>query len=230
VVPNVPLRARQRKLSQDTILNAALHLFRVRGYSKTTIQMIAEQAGVGVATIFRHFRSKPGLVAALMRREVEVIFDRGNELIDQPGADPVEAMMKYLMLMLTAWDVPITRIRGFSRLWLALPTGHPDADALVHWGDSTLLSMIRRLLEHFQSTGKLTTRLDVGAMSEVTFAVFNQVFIGLATGDERSMKQARTDLRRRVPLLFADWLAPTAAGASRARKRGRKRSPLARLQ
>jgi len=217
------LRARQRQLSQDTILNTALRLFRDRGYSKTTIQMIADHAGVGIATIFRHFRSKPGLVAALMRREVVVIFDRGNELIDKPGAEPVDAMLKYLMLMLTAWEVPITRISGFPRLWLALPTGHSDADAMVHWGDSTLLNMIRRLLEHFQTAGKLTSRLDVGAMSEVTFAVFNQVFIGLATGDERSMKQARTDLRRRVPVLFAEWLTPITTGVSKASKLPRKR-------
>lgn len=212
----VGLRARQRQLGQDTILDTALALFRVRGYSKTTIQMIADQAGVGVATVFRHFRSKPGLVAALMRRDVEVILDRGNKLIDEPGDDAVGALLALLELMLTAWDVPIARVRGFSRLWLALPTGHPDADELVRWADDTLLGMIRRLLEHFRAIGHLAPELDIAAMSAVAFAVFNQIFIRLATGDEPSVAEAKSELRSRVPLLFSSWLVP--AGFKRASK------------
>ena len=219
------LRARQRRLGHDTILDTAFELLKARGYSKTTIQMIADHAGVGVATVFRHFQSKPGVVAALMRRDVEVILERGDELIANPGDDPVQAMMEFLLLMLTAWDVPITRVRGLSRLWLALPTGHRDADAMVRWADAKLLSMIQRLLEHFRTTGRLAQNLDVAGMSAVAFAVFNHHFIRLATGDEPSLTEAKADLRSHVPLLFANWLSPTKPRSVKRRGGARLRAP-----
>lgn len=209
---NPGLRERQRRLGQDAILDAAVALFNAKGYQKTTIQMIADHAGLGVATVFRHFRSKPGIVAELMRRDADEVFVRGQQVLKEPGDDPVRAMLDFLLIMLDVWEVPINRVRGFSLLWLALPTGHADTDALVRWADTRLLGLIRQLLAHFRERGKIPAHHDLADMAYLIFAVFNQHYIGLATGDEPTIRLVREELSRRIPLMFEPWLSGTPSG------------------
>jgi AcrR family transcriptional regulator len=57
--------------ARDRLVDAAFELFDEHGYERTTIDDIAERAGTGRTTFFRHFRSKD-----------EVIFPRHEELLD----------------------------------------------------------------------------------------------------------------------------------------------------
>jgi AcrR family transcriptional regulator len=56
--------------ARDRLVDAAFELFDEHGYERTTIDDIAERAGTGRTTFFRHFRSKD-----------EVIFPRHEELL-----------------------------------------------------------------------------------------------------------------------------------------------------
>jgi len=53
---------------QQKILEAALELFANEGYNAVPTIMIAEQAGVSEALIFRHFKNKQGLLDALYQQ------------------------------------------------------------------------------------------------------------------------------------------------------------------
>lgn len=64
-------RRRQRALeSQERVLEAARRSFAERGYVETTMEQIAEQAGVAVPTIYAAFGSKRGILAKLVDRLV----------------------------------------------------------------------------------------------------------------------------------------------------------------
>lgn len=212
----VNLRERQRQLGQDAILNAAEQLFQKRGFAKTTIQMIADDAGVGVATVFRHFRSKPGIVAQLMHREVLLVFERGMKVIREPGDDPGQAMVAFLLVALSAANVPAARLEGTERLWLPLPFGHEDTDRFVRWGDSELKRHIVMLLQHYRDVGRLRSDLRIEDLAFIVFAVFNQHYIGISTGDDPSPRDAARELRKQIPLLFEPWLVAPGVRRSRA--------------
>jgi AcrR family transcriptional regulator len=51
----------------DIILQAARRLFIRKGYTATSIREIAEEAGIGKATIYHHFPDKQAIILALMR-------------------------------------------------------------------------------------------------------------------------------------------------------------------
>ena len=51
--------------TQEAILRAAAELFAERGYRGTTTRALAERAGVNEVTIFRRFKNKQGVLAAL---------------------------------------------------------------------------------------------------------------------------------------------------------------------
>jgi TetR/AcrR family transcriptional regulator, mexJK operon transcriptional repressor len=55
----------------ERILNAALRLFTERGYSATSMDVIAASANVSKTTVYAHFANKEQLFAAMVRRECE---------------------------------------------------------------------------------------------------------------------------------------------------------------
>jgi AcrR family transcriptional regulator len=60
-----PVRQDQRNRTQLAILQAAEALCRKRGYGATTMQAVADSAGVSLPTVYLYFRSKPDLVRSL---------------------------------------------------------------------------------------------------------------------------------------------------------------------
>jgi AcrR family transcriptional regulator len=59
------LRQRQAQATRSQIVAAAQELFLKYGYSCTTIEAIAEQAGVAVSTVYAVFKSKRGILRAI---------------------------------------------------------------------------------------------------------------------------------------------------------------------
>jgi AcrR family transcriptional regulator len=62
--------------ARDRLAQAAFDLFNERGYEQTTIDDIAERAGLGRATFFRHYRSKEDVIFPDHDRLVERVRDR----------------------------------------------------------------------------------------------------------------------------------------------------------
>jgi len=58
------------------ILNAAIELFRDRGYEATRLEDVADKAGVSKATIYLYFDSKEDLFFALIRENVVPMVDQ----------------------------------------------------------------------------------------------------------------------------------------------------------
>ncbi|GAB18444.1 putative TetR family transcriptional regulator [Gordonia effusa NBRC 100432] len=60
--PRTGLRAKRKERTRDAIRQQAMKLFAAQGYSKTTVEQIAEAAGVSHTTFFRYFGSKEQVV------------------------------------------------------------------------------------------------------------------------------------------------------------------------
>lgn len=66
-----PTRERQASQTRTNILDATQRLLMDRGYAKTTIEAIAQEAGVAKQTVYAVFQSKRGIVAGLLDRSLE---------------------------------------------------------------------------------------------------------------------------------------------------------------
>ncbi len=58
----------------DTLLQTAMAVFATSGVD-APVREIAEKAGVGVGTIYRHFPQRSDLIAAVLRREIDACAD-----------------------------------------------------------------------------------------------------------------------------------------------------------
>lgn len=68
-----PLRARQAAETRQSVIDAALLLFREHGWTATTLPMIARAAGVSVDTIYTTFGTKSALLMAVV--DVAIVGD-----------------------------------------------------------------------------------------------------------------------------------------------------------
>jgi AcrR family transcriptional regulator len=78
------LRADARR-NLDRILEVAVDAFAELG-PDVTMDEIARRAGVGHGTVFRHFPTKDGLRAAVLRVRLDELFARAQELLAEPDA------------------------------------------------------------------------------------------------------------------------------------------------
>lgn len=89
--PTRPLRADARR-NRDLIITAAAELFRTAGM---TLQMdaVAQRAGVGVGTVYRHFPTKEALLVELVVHRLEVIVDEAEAAM--AGDDPATGIRHF---------------------------------------------------------------------------------------------------------------------------------------
>ena len=85
-------RRTQASLTRRRILDAARSLFASHGLDRVTIDAVASGAGVSAATVYAAFRSKAGILKALM--EESLFNDRYQALVERTRhvTDPVELL------------------------------------------------------------------------------------------------------------------------------------------
>ena len=86
-----PLRADARR-NRARVLDVAQEMFLAEGMS-VPIDSIAERAGVGVGTVYRHFPTKEALFEAIMTQRIEEMIALAESLAD--AADPGAAFFEY---------------------------------------------------------------------------------------------------------------------------------------
>jgi AcrR family transcriptional regulator len=113
---------------------------------------IAERAGVGVGTMYRHFPRRSDLVVAVLEHEIDACADAGPAL--SAAHDPGEA----LTLWLRRYTDFVATKHGLAA---ALHSGDPAFDALPAYFWERLGPVLDALLEAATATGEI--RADVSA-------------------------------------------------------------------
>ena len=99
-----PIRERQANQTRTNILDATQRLFLERGYAKTPVEAIAQEAGVAKQTVYAVFRSKNGIVAELLDRAVftervfELIAEELKEVTAEAFPEQLIAVTKEQMI------------------------------------------------------------------------------------------------------------------------------------
>ncbi|WP_052867343.1 TetR/AcrR family transcriptional regulator [Streptomyces niger] len=82
--------------NRETVLTAAAEVFVTSGVD-APIRRIAAQAGVGMATIYRHFPTRADLVTAVYRHQIEACAEAGPRLL-AGAASPFDALRQWIDL------------------------------------------------------------------------------------------------------------------------------------
>ncbi|WP_207404490.1 TetR/AcrR family transcriptional regulator [Rathayibacter sp. SD072] len=82
--------------SQQALLDAAAAVFVESGVD-APVREIAARAGVGMGTVYRHFPTRPELVVAVYRHQVEACAEAGPRLLSE-SATPEAALREWMAL------------------------------------------------------------------------------------------------------------------------------------
>src|ERR1041385_8997286 len=77
IAPHISLERRVRADAQrniEALLQAALTVFATSGVD-APVREIADKAGVGIGTLYRHFPQRADLIAAVFRHEIDACAD-----------------------------------------------------------------------------------------------------------------------------------------------------------
>ncbi|WP_220034188.1 TetR/AcrR family transcriptional regulator [Curtobacterium sp. MCSS17_008] len=124
--------------SQQALLDSAAAVFLESGVN-APVREIAAKAGVGVGTIYRHFPTRPTLVVAVYRHQVEACAEAGPRLLAE-SATPEEALREWVALFV---DFLVTK-HGLAS---ALHGDDAGADALHAYFVDRLVPVCTSLLE-----------------------------------------------------------------------------------
>jgi AcrR family transcriptional regulator len=137
-----PVRAdAQRNI--DKLLQTALRVFATSGVD-APMREIAEQAGVGVGTIYRHFPQRSDLIAAVFRREIDACAEAARKLAVDHA--PFDALVKWMHRVV---DFVATK-RGLAA---ALYSGDAAYDGLPAYLDARLRPALQGLLDAAAASG-----------------------------------------------------------------------------
>jgi AcrR family transcriptional regulator len=153
--------------TRDRILQAALDLFLQQGIRKTSIDDVADRAGVTRVTVYRHFSDREQLIGEAFL-EINAAFDRVREALEEE-----QDLDGYLARMATELtSVPL----GFMSSMAELETLHPEIHADLRIGRRKLLGAIfNQLYGRAKSEGRLRPGLD----KDVVEALFWEVVMTL---------------------------------------------------
>ena len=87
-----PLRADARR-NRDRLLAVAAEA--LMADAEVPLETVAERAGVGIGTLYRHFPNRDALVEAVYRHEVEALCDAAPDLLGGDGP-AVEALREWM--------------------------------------------------------------------------------------------------------------------------------------
>jgi AcrR family transcriptional regulator len=134
----------------DALLAAAAEEFAVRGVD-VNVRAIAARAGVGTATLYRHFPLRSDLITAVFRREVDACAAGAPQLA--ATHDPSEA----LELWIQHYARFIATKRGLAA---ALQFGDPAFKALPAYFQQQLGPVLQTLLDAAVDAGAIRDGVD----------------------------------------------------------------------
>lgn len=145
-----PFKRADAKRNLDALLKAAMAVFAKSGVD-APVREIAEKAGVGVGTVYRHFPQRSDLIVAVFQQEVDACADAAAVL----GAKyaPGEALAQWLYRYLEF----VSAKRGLAA---ALHSGDPAYSALPAYFDKKLRPALRGLLDAAIAAGEIRTDVE----------------------------------------------------------------------
>lgn len=136
----------KKKFVQQAILDSAHDLFSQKGYHDTTLQEIADLAGVGVSSLYSYFPSKLHLLYAVEEPWYKESFTR----LEQRVARLKTPRDKLRAILLGVWrDIPMENIGMANSLIEALASADPKQKKpvqLLQWAEERLMIMLREAL------------------------------------------------------------------------------------
>lgn len=204
-LPELSRRERKKEETRRRIFEAAIGLFRAKGFEATTVDEITEKADVGRGTFFNYFPKKDSVLAYLSEERLAQAEENASELLAGPASVRQNLLDLYLNAA-TAWEQDRALSQYVFDEWLKRAFA-PTVEAEKGWQ-----RLVTAFIEKGRATGELRADLDpVRAetiLSGIYFVTLYEWLFAPAVCHPTDY-DLRAELRARLDLVF-DGLTPRA--------------------
>ncbi|MEV1167102.1 helix-turn-helix domain-containing protein [Nonomuraea sp. NPDC049784] len=144
-----PVRADGRR-THERLLTAAQATFAEQG-TDASLREVARRAGVGVATLYRHFPTREALLETLLRHGFDTLRARAADLIASP--DPGQALVAWIR------ELAVASAR-YDGLPASVMAALHDPGSTLHSSCAGLRAAAGNLLARAQRSGHIRADLD----------------------------------------------------------------------
>jgi AcrR family transcriptional regulator len=184
----------------DRLRNAAFDLFAAQGFEATTVDDIAQRAGVGRTTFFRHFRTKEDVVFPDHAGMVAAVVSR---LAAARGDAPVRVVTEAALLVLDRYVSEGERARARYRLVTAVEPLRARELASTQPYQRAFGRYLREVLAE-DPDGPVHAEVVAAAVIAAHNHVLRRWLRGESAEPERELREVLAEVFRR-------WLDPVAA-------------------
>jgi AcrR family transcriptional regulator len=199
-------RERKKEETRRRIFEAAIGLFRTKGFEATTVDEITEKADVGRGTFFNYFPKKDSVLAYLSEERLAIAEENAGELLAEPTSTRQKLIDLYLHAA-SAWEQDRELSQFVFHEWLKRAFA-PTAEAELGWQ-----RLVQAVLAKGRESGELRTDVDASRADAVLSSVYiATLFHWLFCPDECSAKDfdLRGELSTRIGIVI-DGLSPRSA-------------------
>ncbi|WP_186397292.1 TetR/AcrR family transcriptional regulator [Stappia sp. TSB10GB4] len=166
--------------TRDKILVAARDLFDAQGYEETSVDAVAERAGVAKATVFAHFNDKANLLIAVRIGSLDALAEAMRAQIDRGPTDDPAA---FLAGLLHPWLALYRADPEFARLYLVQST-LKDAPWTRQFLDVCyrLEEAVVEAASLLQASGRLAAGAEPVLLAQGVLAFFYHMIVGFSIG------------------------------------------------
>jgi AcrR family transcriptional regulator len=178
---------RQRSArTRARIIDSAAHLFLDQGYLSTTIETVAERAGVAVQTVYYVFGTKPNLLAGVL--DVTIAGDPAPVgTMQRPWVDDLRAETDPTRAVRRLVDGSVAIVARTSPIYdvLRQAAADPEVNVLLDDIKRRRRHDQRQLVEILSQSGHLDAEVDVDTAADIVYALLNEEVFQLLTRDCR---------------------------------------------
>jgi AcrR family transcriptional regulator len=149
-MPDLPKKRADAQRNTEALLQAAITVFARDGVD-AGVRQIAEEAGVGVGTVYRHFPQRSDLIIAVFRREVDACAEAAVALAaEYPTGEALARWMQRFVDFISAK-------RGLAA---ALHSDHAAYEPLPDYFNDRLRPAMRMLLSAAEAAAEVRPGVD----------------------------------------------------------------------
>lgn len=200
--PLAGLREQQKQNRQRRILIAAKALFAELGHEKTTIEAIAEAAGVSGVTVHNYYGTKSGVLMAVVADSDRALLEQIETAFSGEPEGLVEMLLQFADIIRTHATTNLDK-----NIWRQVIAGSiSDADSRFgksyHSLDHQLSLALVREIEKLQATQRVSPEVSAYDLGKALFNLQNTRFIQFIASDDLTSDQVDRELRRDIEALL----------------------------
>jgi AcrR family transcriptional regulator len=197
------LRDRQKADRERRILEAAVKMFRARGYRAVRLDELADRADVSVGTVYNYYQTKGDILIATVALEVEEVIGIGSAIV----ADPPRGVEKALLaLIFEYYDHSLNYLsKEMWRTAMALSIEAPETRNGQHYSalDRKLCGQVTELVARLKARGEVRHDIDPGPFGELIFNNLNMMFIEFVKDETMTLEALRAAVAAQMRPLAA---------------------------